>query len=155
MSERKSGKRGLAEEMARDRRAVDGQARTTVTSYASIVKAGEIAAVGRQMLLAAGTSAAARETEHDLIAGANLGDALADRLHDSGSLMPKNRRQADRNELIARDQVGMAESHACDPDPDFTGPRPFEFDRFDAEIGMRFARYGRDGFHLRVSWIAV
>jgi hypothetical protein len=84
-----------------------------------------------------------------MVARLQLADAASHLYDDSGSLMAIDCRKWSRDNLIARQRVGMAHAGADDPDEDLVVPRIIEFDVFEREVPALFAHDCCRNFHRR------
>lgn len=70
----------------------------------------------------------------NMVAGFDVGNALADRLDDTGALMAEDNGESTLGVLPGEGVgVGVANTSVVDLDTDFMGLRGFDFDGFDAE----------------------
>lgn len=102
------------------------------------------------MLVAARTGAATRETDDDCVADGEAFDTFADRLDHPRAFMAEHAGQCEGRELVAEDQVGVAEADARNPHTHLARARRFDLDRLDREIAAGLTHHGRRrfGHHL-------
>ena len=68
-----------------------------------------------------------------MVAKAKVGDALAERLDDSGGFVAERHRQGAGSVAVDDGEVGMAQARGGDPDEDFTAAGRREVERFERQ----------------------
>ena len=99
----------------------------------------------------AALAAGGDEAEGDAVAGADVGDALPDRLDDAGALVPEHDRPAAVAEVaLGQVQVGVAHARRGHPHEHLVLPGRIEQECLDAERHALLLEDGRpdlDGVH--------
>ena len=152
--DRLGGKARLAEEVRGDRLAIGGIGRRPILQpHAGIVQRRKIAAIAGQMLLAARAMAAAGKAEDDTVADRQPLDSLADLFDHACTLMAKHGRQRVGGELVAEDEIGVAQADPGDLDADLAGARCFDRNLLDRECAPGCAGNRGDGLHECPYWM--
>ena len=101
----------------------------------------------QERLVAHAVEAAAavrHERHHHVVAGLDVGDALADLFDHARAFVAEHERQRMRDRAVERGEIGVADAGRGHLDPDLVGLGPFELDLFD---GDPVELVGDDGFH--------
>src|SRR5690606_17511629 len=113
--------RRLPEEPPGDRGPVQADRAGAVGAHAAEVAGPELLAVAGQPRRAPRAPAAVVEARGDVVADSQAGDPRADLLDDTGALVAEHRGQRDRVDLVAGNDVGVADTGADQPDPHLPG----------------------------------
>ena len=151
------GEAGLTEEVGGDALfAVGERHRPVVQPHAGIVQGRKIGAIAGEAVPAPGAMAAAGEAEHHPVAHRQAGDTLADRVDRAGAFMPEDGGQRVGHELVAKDEVRVAQTDARDLDAHLARARFLDLHSLDRERALGFAGDGGGGLHglPRCHWAA-
>jgi hypothetical protein len=105
----------------------------------------QVHAIGRRAGLARGAAATGKEAQHDVVARLNVVYTGADLFDDASPFMTEHDRLRNWIELVAGDQIRVANSGRRQPDENFAFSRILQADFFDREGPARSPRHCRSG----------
>jgi len=97
-------------------------------------------AITRHVIGATAARPARTEAEGNAVAGPHFRHGGPDLDHFARALVPQHRWRSDRDELVAGDEVGVAQADARNADENLVGARFVQFDLAPAEFGNILTR---------------